>query len=136
LFDAHHNPKEGMSLLNPTKWAANEELADAVDLLDSGYSAITVLDLSGTALATARKRLGVCSTAVRWMEADITKALLPVQAYDVWHDRTVFYFLTSLEERRTCAEVVLRAVKPGGHVIVAAFAEDGPTRCSGLPAMR
>jgi len=31
---------------------------------------------------------------------------------------------------------VLRAVKPGGHVIVATFAEDGPLQCSGLPVMR
>lgn len=31
---------------------------------------------------------------------------------------------------------VLRAVKPGGLVIVATFAEDGPTMCSGLPVMR
>jgi SAM-dependent methyltransferase len=106
------------------------------DLLDSGYSAITVLDLSGTALATARKRLGARSSAVRWIEADITNTSLPVQAYDVWHDRAVFHFLTSLKERRAYVEVVLRAVKPGGHVIVAAFAEDGPTRCSGLPVMR
>lgn len=31
---------------------------------------------------------------------------------------------------------MLRAVKPGGHVIVATFAEDGPSQCSGLPLMR
>ena len=27
-------------------------------------------------------------------------------------------------------------MKPGGLVIVATFAEDGPTQCSGLPVMR
>lgn len=31
---------------------------------------------------------------------------------------------------------VLHAVKPGGIVIVATFAEDGPKKCSGLPVMR
>lgn len=28
------------------------------------------------------------------------------------------------------------AVKPGGHVIVATFAPDGPLRCSGLDVVR
>ena len=36
----------------------------------------------------------------------------------------------------TCTETVFRSVRPGGHVIVAAFAEDGPLQCSGLPVMR
>ena len=31
---------------------------------------------------------------------------------------------------------VKRAVKPGGHVIVAAFGPDGPLQCSGLPVVR
>jgi hypothetical protein len=29
-----------------------------------------------------------------------------------------------------------RAVRPGGHVIVASFGPDGPTRCSGLDVVR
>ena len=29
-----------------------------------------------------------------------------------------------------------RLVKPGGHVIMATFAEDGPKKCSGLTAQR
>jgi len=31
---------------------------------------------------------------------------------------------------------VRHAVRPGGHVIVAAFAPDGPLQCSGLPVVR
>ena len=38
--------------------------------------------------------------------------------------------------QQACVAAVLRSVKPGGHVIVATFAEDGPTQCSGLPVMR
>jgi len=30
----------------------------------------------------------------------------------------------------------MRSVKPGGHVIVATFAPDGPEQCSGLPVAR
>lgn len=106
------------------------------DLLHRRYSAITVLDLSAAALIAAKTRLGLRSTAVQWIEADIANAMLPVHAYDVWHDRAVFHFLTSPQDRRAYIAAVLRAVKPGGHVIVATFAEDGPTQCSGLPVMR
>lgn len=106
------------------------------DLLDNGFSKITVLDLSATALAAARQRLGGRSYAVRWMQANILEVQLPKDAYDVWHDRAVFHFLTSAEERAAYVKQVLRSVRPEGHVIVATFAEDGPTRCSGLPVVR
>ncbi len=106
------------------------------DLLRNGYSSLTVLDLSAAALAAAQSRLGAQSSAVRWIEANIIDASLPIHAYDVWHDRAVFHFLTSPQDRHAYVETVLRAVKPGGHVIIATFAEDGPTQCSGLPVMR
>lgn len=106
------------------------------DLLREGYASLTVLDLSGAALAAARTRLGQRASEVTWLEADITRVGLPAQAYDVWHDRAVFHFLTSEDDRKAYVETVLRAVKPGGHVIVATFAEDGPLQCSGLPVRR
>jgi hypothetical protein len=73
---------------------------------------------------------------VQWIEANVTDVSLPACAYDVWHDRALFHFLTSPQDRRAYVEAVLRAVKPRGHVIVATFAEDGPIECSGLPVMR
>lgn len=106
------------------------------DLLEAGYQSLTVLDLSRAALASAQKRLGAKAKSVHWIEANITTAALPLHAYDVWHDRAVFHFLTAPADRQAYIELVLRAVKPGGHVIVATFAEDGPTQCSGLPVMR
>ncbi|MGX5660908.1 class I SAM-dependent methyltransferase [Castellaniella ginsengisoli] len=106
------------------------------DLLDSSFSNITVLDLSATAMTAAQQRLGSRACAVQWMEANITEVQLPKNAYDVWHDRAVFHFLISEQERHAYVEQVLRSVRPGGHVIVATFAEDGPTRCSGLPVAR
>ena len=106
------------------------------DLLRDGYSNLTVLDLSAVALSAAKLRLGKSNTLVHWLEADVTHAALAVHSYDVWHDRAVFHFLTTPEERSAYVEQVLRSVKPGGHVIVATFAEDGPTQCSGLPVMR
>lgn len=106
------------------------------ELLDAGYSALTVLDLSGAALSAAQKRLGQRANAVKWLEANILEADLPRHAYDIWHDRAVFHFLTTAEERHAYVNLVLQAVKPGGHVIMATFAEDGPTQCSGLPVVR
>ncbi len=106
------------------------------DLLADGYAALTVLDLSATALETARRRLGPRASAVNWVVGDVTTIQLPEHSFDVWHDRAVFHFLTRPEERRAYVANVLRSVKPLGHVIVATFAEDGPTRCSGLPVIR
>lgn len=106
------------------------------DLLADGFFNLTVLDLSAAALKAAQNRLGVSADKVHWQEANITEVELPVHAYDVWHDRAVFHFLNSPEERQAYVRNVMRAVKPGGHVIVATFAEDGPTKCSGLPVTR
>jgi len=106
------------------------------DLLSAGYHQLSVLDLSAAALTAARSRLGPLADRVHWIEADILKAELPQRAYDVWHDRAVFHFLTEPEQRQAYVGQVLRAVRAGGLVIVATFAEDGPTRCSGLPVMR
>lgn len=105
-------------------------------LLAAGYANLTVLDLAAAALAAAKARLGAASEAVQWLEADITSATLPANAYALWHDRAVFHFLTSADDRQAYVATVLRALKPGGHVIVATFAEDGPSQCSGLPVVR
>jgi SAM-dependent methyltransferase len=106
------------------------------DLLADGYSDVTVLDLSSAALFAARQRLGTLADKVQWLEADVTNVDLPKNRFEVWHDRAVFHFLTEPEQRRAYVEQVSHSVKPGGHVIVATFAEDGPTQCSGLPVKR
>lgn len=106
------------------------------DLLARGHSNLTVLDISSTSLEVAKKRLGERAAAVKWVVGDITRVDLPENTYDFWHDRAVFHFLRDLEERRRYVEAVLRAVRPGGHVVVATFGPEGPTRCSGLEVNR
>jgi SAM-dependent methyltransferase len=106
------------------------------DLLAAGYTDLTVLDLSVTALAEARARLATRAGLVQWVEADILKAGLPAGRYSVWHDRAVFHFLTARADRARYVAQVHRAVRPGGFVLIATFANDGPTRCSGLEVTR
>jgi SAM-dependent methyltransferase len=105
-------------------------------LVAAGYDDVTVLDISGAAIAAAQARLGPSAARIRWIEADILEAQLPDSSYQVWHDRAVFHFLTDPADRAKYIAQVRRAVPPGGYALVAAFAEDGPTRCSGLDVMR
>jgi len=141
-FQAH--AQQSMQLIDQVNPARNARIIDVGggastlvdDLLESGYRDLTVLDLSEAALTTAQARLGRRASGVGWLVGDITKLQLPRHAYDVWHDRAVFHFLTTEQEREAYINAVLFSVKPGGHVIVATFAEDGPERCSGLPVRR
>ena len=107
------------------------------DLHAAGYTSLAVLDFSSTALDAARRRLGpeVAST-ITWIEADITRAELPDDAYEIWHDRAVFHFLTSVEDREHYVSTMRGAVRPGGWVVMATFADDGPDKCSRLPVVR
>ena len=108
-------------------------LVDA--LLADGFRDLTVLDLSGEALEKTKARLGARGASVTWLEADVT-TWQPARLYDLWHDRAALHFLTDPGDRTAYAERVTRAVRPGGHVIIATFAPDGPERCSGLPVVR
>ncbi len=109
-------------------------LVDA--LLERGLRSVTVLDISATALARARARLGERAGEVTWLEADITRAELPRQAYDFWHDRAVFHFLGDPADRRRYVERATASLRPGGTLVIATFAPDGPQRCSGLDVVR
>ena len=106
------------------------------DLLAHGYQHLSVLDISGAALAAAKMRLGAKANSVHWLEANILDVQLPKHHFDVWHDRAVFHFLLTPEQRHAYVQTVLHAVRPGGLVIVATFGEGGPSMCSGLPVKR
>ena len=106
------------------------------DLLGKGYRNISVLDISATAIEVARKRVGGLAQQVTWLVDDVTKADLPLKCFDVWHDRAVFHFLTTQEERIAYVRQVAGSMKLGGHVIVATFGPEGPTQCSGLDVVR
>src|SRR5262245_1119271 len=106
------------------------------DLLAREYHRITVLDVSPTAIAVTKRRLGFVAKHVQWLIGDITTVELPHNSYEIWHDRAVFHFLTAMNQREAYVRQVARAVKPGGHVLVGTFGPEGPTKCSGLEIVR
>ncbi len=125
-------PDRGVSIIDVG--GGESTLVD--DLLGHGYQNISVLDVSQTAIDVTKKRLGSVSERVQWINSDIANAELAPNAYDVWHDRAVFHFLTATEQRVAYVRHVARAVKPGGHVLVSTFGPEGPTKCSGLEVVR
>ncbi|MDP3536172.1 MAG: class I SAM-dependent methyltransferase [Halomonas sp.] len=104
-------------------------------LLEAGHTNVTVLDISEAALATSNKRLGSNASAVSWVESDVT-AFSPNHKFALWHDRAVFHFLVDAEDRQRYVRAPERALRVGGHLILASFAIGGPERCSGLPIIQ
>jgi 2-polyprenyl-3-methyl-5-hydroxy-6-metoxy-1,4-benzoquinol methylase len=104
-------------------------------LVAVGTWEVTVLDVSATALELAQTRLHEQAHRVKWIQADITE-VQQLGTYDVWHDRAVFHFLTSLDDRAAYLAQLRRALRPGGYVVLGTFALDGPDKCSGLPVCR
>jgi SAM-dependent methyltransferase len=105
------------------------------NLIDNDFEDVTVLDLSAAALGAAKARLGSRAAQVHWIVADVT-VWEPLKAYDIWHDRAAFHFLTEDRDRAAYVARLERALKVGGYAIIATFALDGPQRCSGLPVVR
>ena len=106
------------------------------DLLDAGYQSITVLDVSRQALSLAKTRLASDADVVSWIEGDVIVTDLPVAHFELWHDRAVFHFLTEPEQQRKYRDQLLKALKPGGHLVIGTFAPEAPPKCSGLPVQR
>lgn len=106
------------------------------DLLGQNYRQLSVLDVSTTAIEVAKLRLGAQAAQVTWLTADIVRVQLPEHHFDLWHDRALFHFLTTAEQRAAYVLQLTRALKPGGHVIIATFSLQGPEQCSGLDVVR
>lgn len=104
-------------------------------LLERRFRDITVLDVSATGTRAARQRLGAEADHVQWLIADLL-AWQPRRQYQVWHDRAVFHFVTTAQDRRRYLQALDAATEPGAIAVFGCFAPDGPLRCSGLPVAR
>lgn len=103
-------------------------------LIADGFTDVSVLDISEYALGAAKKRLGP-SSPVTWLNQDLL-TWRPHRTYALWHDRAMFHFLTDPQDQDRYFRLLGEAVQPGGAVVLATFAEDGPEYCSGLPVAR
>ncbi|MGY6646552.1 MAG: class I SAM-dependent methyltransferase [Salinarimonas sp.] len=107
-------------------------LADA--LLAEDYADVSVLDISREAIDRLIARNGG-DPRLTGIVSDVT-AFAPARRYALWHDRAVLHFLTDDSDRAADRAAMIKALAPGGHVNVAAFAPEGPEKCSGLPVRR
>ena len=104
-------------------------------LLERGFGDVTVLDISAAGMAHARQRLGARAEQVSWLVADV-RTWVPERHYAVWHDRAVFHFLISAQDRQRYLGVLAGATEPDAVAVFGCFAPDGPQYCSGLPVTR
>jgi 2-polyprenyl-3-methyl-5-hydroxy-6-metoxy-1,4-benzoquinol methylase len=108
-------------------------------LLELGYQNIYAVDISSVALEKAKSLLArEQAEQVHWLVEDVTNpsTVLQFQNIAVWHDRALFHFLTVDQHRQTYYCLLKKMLMPGGFVILATFALNGATKCSGLPVQR
>ena len=105
------------------------------NLIELGYSNITVLDISDVAIQRAKRRLGNNANKVSWIVSDILN-FEPKEKYAIWHDRAVFHFLRENENINKYLNSLLEGLVENGRMILGAFAENGPTRCCALDVKR
>lgn len=134
-------PQTSLDLIDSFNLPKNAKIIDIgggdstlVDhLLQAGFTNLTVLDISESALQKVKLRLGDKGVSVKWVVSDITE-FEPEESYDLWHDRATFHFLTDEAQIATYKSIAAKSVKQ--YLIIGAFSENGPERCSSLPVRR
>jgi hypothetical protein len=97
---------------------------------------MTVLDVSLIGMQAAQQRLGAAVDQVRWLLSDV-RTWQSSRRYVVWHDRALFHFMISDQDREAYLQTLEQATDPErAFAILATFAPDGPSQCSGLPVTR
>ena len=104
-------------------------LAD--NLLDEGYTHLSLLELSPTAIQTTKDRLKTHTSKVNFYNENILNFQSDTQ-FDLWHDRAVFHFLTDEKDQQTYINKLNQYLKPQGYFLLATFATTGPKQCSEL----
>jgi SAM-dependent methyltransferase len=104
-------------------------------LVAAGYTDVTVADISRAALERARVHSGAAGNQITWIEADVRYHHF-THRFDLWHDRAMFHFMVDRADQNRYLTALARTLRPDGHLIIATFGPNGPTRCSGLPVAR
>ena len=113
--------------------AGESRLVD--NLLNLGYTNVSVLDISLKSIEKTKKRLGLKSKLVNWIVSDIND-FKPKHKYDLWHDRAAFHFLKDSLEIKNYIKLLKNSLNIDADLIMATFSENGPLKCSGLEVSR
>ncbi len=109
------------------------------NLVELGYQNIFAADISSVALEKAKSLLNKEQRShTQWIVDDVANSIEIQKLEDIalWHDRAVFHFLTEAEDQKAYLSLLKKVVMRGGYVIIATFALDGASHCSGLPVQR
>jgi rhodanese-related sulfurtransferase/SAM-dependent methyltransferase len=136
-------PERSLALIASTRLSRDAAILDvgggtsslAALLVASGYTDVTVADISSAALDYAKAQAGSDADDITWIEADIRTTAF-ARCYDLWHDRALFHFMVTCSDREAYLEVLRRTLRPAGHLILATFGPHAPEQCSGLPVAR
>jgi SAM-dependent methyltransferase len=105
------------------------------ELIGSGFTDVTVVDISPAALAHVATRVGDRGEHLKIVEADVGEFRSSTR-FDLWHDRAVFHFLLDEAEKGRYLDSLMANLADQGHVIMATFGLEGPDMCSGLPVQK
>src|SRR5690606_10721588 len=84
------------------------------NLLTAGFTNITALDVSESALATSKKRLKAKAEAISCLVGDVLTTEFAKAQFSIWHDRAVFHFLITPEQQQAYVQQAVKAVEQGG----------------------
>ena len=101
------------------------------NLLELGYTNLSLLDISANAIERIKNRLGVKSENVTFIVSDILDFQTKI-SFDVWHDRASFHFLTTEKDIEIYKNLVANSILENGFMFLGTFSENGPLKCSGL----
>jgi len=101
-------------------------------LIANGYTDITLLDISKTAIENNQARMGKSANCIHWKNEDVTK-WKNERKYNLWFDRAAFHFLSNKEDQEKYSNRVQESLVQGGIFILGTFSKnEGPTMCSNL----
>ena len=134
-------PIESLQLIKKYSISNSDKIIDigcgksflADNLLELNYTDISLVDISSNALKEVKDRLQ--NKSLNFIETDILN-FNSNDKYDIWHDRAVFHFITNPEGIEKYISLCNKYINNHGVLIIGAFAEDGPLKCSGLEIKR
>ena len=134
-------PLESLQLIKKYSLSNSDKIIDigcgksflADNLLELNYTNISLVDISSNALKEVKERLQ--NKSLNFIETDILN-FNSNDKYDIWHDRAVFHFITDNKGIEKYISLCNKYINNHGILIIGAFAEDGPLKCSGLEIKR